>query len=169
MFNYSVSVYGYTATCCTIINNNNTGASSATLINCSVIRNLAQSGTAGTVNCVLTNTVVYGNKISAGVAANVSNTNSSAETYSAFENETRAGTGNISLSLNNTGDANSPYFTSLSADAGVVDIGYQSNPDILQGSALINVGSDAATSSVYDLKYRTRKVGTIDIGAYEKQ
>ena len=169
MFNDSTSIFRCTASNCSIINNGALGASSSTLINCSVIRNYASSSFSGTSNCVLTNTVVYGNRISAGVKANVSNTNSSAETYSAFEDETRAGTGNVSLSLNNTGDTNSPYFTYLSTDAGIVELGHQSNPDLLAGSALINVGSDAATSSEYDVKYRTRKVATIDIGAYEKQ
>ena len=101
------------------------------------------------------------------------NTNSSVETYSAFEDEIRAGEGNISLSLNNEGDATSPCFQSLSTDAGVVDEIYVSNLRICNDSFLVDKGLDSLNTtgygSEYDLAGLPRKVDTIDIGAYENQ
>jgi hypothetical protein len=101
------------------------------------------------------------------------NTNSSVETYSAFEDEIRAGEGNISLSLNNEGDTTSPCFQSLSTDAGVVDEIYVSNPRICNDSFLVDKGLNSLNASgwgsEYDLAGLPRKVDTIDIGAYENQ
>ena len=142
-------------------------------INCTILRNRCTSSAAGTNNSILRNSVIYGNKHASGVKSNSVNTNSSAETYSAFEDETRPGTGNISLSANNTGDATSPYFTSLSTESGVVDDMYVSNANIGNLSYLIDKGNNADNASgygsVYDLSGLERKVDTIDIGAYENQ
>jgi hypothetical protein len=136
------------------------------------VKNRATVGS-GTYNCILKNTVVYGNRTGAGVKSNVYNDNASAETYSAFEDEVRAGTGNISLSINNEGDATSPCFQSLSTDSGVVDEIYVSNLKICNDSYLIDKGldSDLTTGygSLYDIESKPRKVDTIDIGAYENQ
>jgi hypothetical protein len=105
--------------------------------------------------------------------SNVINTNSSQETYSAFEDEVRAGEGNISLSPNNNGDPTSPRFKTLSVDAGVVDELYISNLDIHDDSYLKDLGLDSLNThtygGLYDIKGNNRKVGTIDIGAYEIQ
>lgn len=151
------------------------GVGSATLINCTVLRNSTPSTTysAGTNDCILRNTVVYGNRNGAGVKSNVVNTNSSEETYSAFEDEVRVGTGNISLSPNNTGDANSPYFKSLSSVAGVVETQFLSIPDIDNDSFLIDKGDSSLNAtgigSQYDVLFKNRLVDGIDIGAYENQ
>ena len=165
-----------TSTNCAIYNNSATtggGVSSGTLINCSVVRNRCNTSAGGTNNSILRNTVVYGNQLSSGVKSNVVNTNSSVETYSAFEDEVRAGDGNISLSLNNTGDANSPYFESLSTEVGVVDEIYVSNPRIDNDSFMIDKGLDSLNATgygaEYDLAGLPRKKDTIDIGAYENQ
>lgn len=179
--NVTSTNYATTVINCGIFNNNATlggGVYSysstifVTLINCSVVGNKATTG-AGTYNTILQNTVVYGNKTGALVKSNVYNDNASAETYSAFEDEVRAGTGNISLSVNNSGDATSPCFQSLSNDVGVVDEIYVSNLKILNNSYLIDKGLDSYLTtgygSLYDLESKPRKVGTIDIGAYENQ
>lgn len=151
-----------------IQNNNNIGADSSTLINCTVVKNRQ-----GTNNSIIRNTVIYHNRSTLNQKANVVNTIAAEETYSAFEDEIRAGTGNISLSVNNEGDATSPYFQSLSTDAGVVDEIYVSNPKIGNSSFLIDKGLDSLNASgygaLYDLSGLERKVDTIDIGAYENQ
>lgn len=174
--NTSGGVSGATCINCSIFNNNagtnGGGASGGTLINCSVVRNKASVG-AGTYNSILKNTVVYSNKTGALVKSNVYNDNASAETYSAFEDEVRTGTGNISLSANNSGDATSPCFQSLSNDVGVVDEIYVSNLKILNDSYLIDKGLDSYLTTgygaLYDVESKPRKVDTIDIGAYENQ
>jgi hypothetical protein len=161
---------------CAAYNNTATGNGggflSCTCINCVSVRNKAATG-GGSFNSILRNTVVYGNKNSVGNKSNVYNDNSSEETYSAFEDEIRPGTGNISLSVNNTGDANSPYFQSLSTESGVVDELYVSNPNISTDSVLKNSGLDSLNThsygGLYDLVANPRKVNTIDIGAYEIQ
>ena len=172
---YGGGVNSGTATNCAIYNNSATsggGVNSGTATNCSVVRNKATTG-AGTYNSILKNTVVYGNKTGALVKSNVYNNNASAETYSAFEDEVRTGTGNISLSVNNSGDATSPCFQSLSNDVGVVDEIYVSNLKILNDSYLIDKGLDSYLTTgygaLYDLSSLERKVDTIDIGAYENQ
>jgi hypothetical protein len=169
-------VNGGTATNCAIYNNSSTnsggGVNIGTLTNCSVVRNKATIGS-GTYNCILKNTIVYSNRTSTGVKSNVYNDNASAETYSAFEDEVRTGTGNISLSVNNSGDATSPCFQSLSNDVGVVDEIYVSNLKICNDSYLIDKGLDSYITtgygSLYDVESKPRKVDTIDIGAYENQ
>ena len=169
-------VYTGTSTNCAIYNNSagyGGGVYGVTLINCSVVRNRCTTSAGGIYNSILRKTVVYGNQHSSGVKSNVVNTNSSVETYSAFEDEVRAGDGNISLSLNNTGDTNSPYFQSLSTDAGVVDGVNVSNPRIKNDSFMIDKGLDSLNATgygaEYDLAGLPRKKDTIDIGAYENQ
>ncbi|NCB67455.1 MAG: hypothetical protein EOM47_01230 [Bacteroidia bacterium] len=169
-------IYGGTVTNCSIYNNSSTNGGGvygiAILINCSVVKNRATVGS-GTYNCTLKNTVVYGNRTGAGVISNVYNDAAQEELYSAFEDEVRAGTGNISLSMNNEGDVNSPCFQSLSNDSGVVDEVYVSNLKILNDSYLIDKGLDSYLTtgygSLYDVESKPRKVDTIDIGAYENQ
>jgi len=167
-------VSGGTLISCSIFNNYGAslvgGAESANLINCSVVRN---SG-GGTNNCVLKNTVVWGNKSIAGTQNNVVNTNSSIEEYSAFENDERPGIGNISISTNNSGDTNSPYFDIISLNSGVVDDVLVCNLNISEQSFLIDNGINSDNTSgygsVFDVKSNNRISGTtIDIGAYEFQ
>ena len=116
---------------------------------------------------------MYGNKLASLVKSNVYVTSAKTETYCAFEDEVRVGTGNISLSVNNEGDANSPCFASLSTDVGKVDETLVSNAKILNGSFLIDKGNNADNAtgygSTYDLAGLERKKDTIDIGAYENQ
>jgi len=161
---------------CAIYNNysNNIGGGcyGGSAVNCTIISNKAVAA-GGTNNTTLKNTVVYGNKLTTMVKSNAVNTNSSVETYCAFEDEVRAGTGNISLSVNNEGDANSPCFQSLSTDVGVVDETLVSNANICNASFLIDKGNGADNATgygaTYDLAGLERKKDTIDIGAYENQ
>lgn len=143
-----------------------------TAINCTVISNQGIVNS-GYYNCAVRNSIAYANRIQSGAVNNYNASTSGVAQYSAFENEIITGTGNISLSVNNTGDANSPVFKYVSTSAGVVDDGYQSNAEILAGSCLINAGLDSlnteTTAGSYDFHYKPRKVGTIDIGAYEYQ
>lgn len=140
-----------------------------TLINCTTVRNIVD--VISNVS-TLKNSAFYKN-LSNLLAKSAISIDSIEETYSAFEDEVRAGTGNISLSVNNEGDATSPYFQSLSTDAGVVDEIYVSNPKIGNSSFLIDKGLDSLNDSgygaLYDLSGLERKVDTIDIGAYENQ
>lgn len=145
-------------------------------INCVSIRNVAEVG-AGTYNTILRNTVVYGNRISAGAVSNIYNDNNSVEEYVACEGELRPGIGNIELSPNNEGDANSPYFKFLSTKAGQVAETELSNPDISSElSALIDKGNNEINTTdfgaVFDIKLNPRRdktSGLIDIGAMEFQ
>ena len=193
---YTAGASGITAYCCMFYNNTSSGISGAmhtvtavscnlknnyaangvggaylsTLINSSVVRNLG----GGTNNCAMKNTVVWGNKSIAGTKGNVTNTNSSAEIYCAFEDETRVGTGNISLSATNEGDATSPYFTTISTAAGVVDESLVCTLSYTNTSYLIDKGLNSNNASgygsVYDIKSNPRSKGTsMDIGSFEYQ
>ena len=171
-------VYNSTAINCAIYNNNvnsyGGGVSGGTVINCSIVRNKATNLGGGTYDVTtMTNTVVYGNKLASLIKSNVYTTSAKTETYCAFEDEVRTGTGNVSLSINNEGDATSPCFQSLSTDVGVVDKLYISNSKIGNSSYLIDIGNNSVNTSgyggLYDLSGNSRRVDGIDIGAYENQ
>ncbi len=146
-------------------------------VNCSVIKNKSNAAGAATYNTELINTVVYGNRDINDNIANIFNDAGKTEKYVACENELRAGEGNISLSLNNEGDANSPYFKYLSEEAGAVDEQFLSNVEIDNVlSALIDAGDNTENTSgyeaIYDNKRNKRRddtTGLIDIGAFEFQ
>ena len=145
-----------------------------TAINCTSIRNKSMNG-AGSYNTILKNTAVWGNRTPENVKSNVFNDNESTETYSAFENEVRAGDANISLSTNNTGDSDSPCFNSLSYDAGITDAVNVCDERISADSALIDRGNsddnNAGFAAAYDVRNMPRKDSSniIDIGAVEFQ
>lgn len=169
-----------------IINNSITGGITATLTNVLVAHNycavgILQSCVATNVTAVknmgvthgafvggtLINCVSWGNRID-GLKDNVYGGTVS---YSAFENEVVAGTSNISISVNNTGDANSPKFKIVEPLVGNTTNMF--DYDIDAGSFLIDKGNNTyptnGDGSLYDCKGGIRKVGTVDIGAYEKQ
>lgn len=169
-----------------IINNNFTTGIAGTLTNVLVAHNycspgVLQSCTATNVTAVknmgvthgafvggtLINCVSWGNRID-GLKDNVYGGTVS---YSAFENEVVAGTSNVSISVNNTGDADSPKFKIVEPLVGNTTNIF--DYDIDAGSFLIDKGNNTyptnGDGSLYDCKGGIRKVGTVDIGAYEKQ
>lgn len=180
---YAGTIYGITGK---IINNTITGGITANLTNVLVAHNycsvgILQSCTATNVTAVknmgvthgafvggtLINCVSWGNRID-GLKDNVYGGTVS---YSAFENEVVAGTSNISISVNNTGDADSPKFKIVEPLVGNTTNIF--DYDIDAGSFLIDKGNNTyptnGDGSLYDCKGGIRKVGTVDIGAYEKQ
>lgn len=136
--------------------------------NLTVVKNIGVTH-AGIVNCTTINSTSWGNRID-GIKENWYSSGQIAS-YCAFEDEVVAGTANISISTNNMGDADSPKFVLVAATVGNTtdDFDY----DIQNDSFLIDKGNNSyptnGDGSLYDCKGRTRKVDTVDIGAYENQ
>jgi parallel beta-helix repeat protein len=119
----------------------------ATAVNCTIIHNNTFEQTASFKNCI------------------------------AWRNVTETGTGGLNLSNAASGIAIASFVNapdvpaSIPAnnveafDAAVLAHGY----DLAAGAVAINAGNDTYTTMTTDIRGRTRKVGTVDTGAYEYQ
>ncbi len=145
------------------------GSGNNSVINCHIVNNGMSSGGYGagvwSSNLSITNSVIWGNK-SGNSESNIYNFTGTSITYSAIEGGW-SGTGNITISSQNNGDAMSPMFTAPTEGAG----NNYSNGDwtLQDGSVLINKGNNNASYlPEYDLAGNERiQQDRVDIGAYE--
>lgn len=133
----------------------NVASSSATLINCSISGN--NSDGTGIDNqsssLTVTNSILWGNNNAYGI--DISNDNTSTINYSLIQGINPTGTGN----LDGTVAANDPLFVNA-ADGDV---------HLQACSPAVNAGNNSANITTSDLDNNNRKVGAIDMGAYEYQ
>lgn len=145
--------------------------SSSNVINCSIANNSSGDNGGGIYNyntAMVLNTVLWGN-----VSANTDNQINAQGTitYTASQDAAMAGTGNIIINALNSGEADSPSFTSptefvglSNSDAAKESALTASEWNIESNSILINQGSDSGAPEE-DIDGFTRS--TTDIGAYE--
>jgi parallel beta-helix repeat protein len=174
---YNFSISSPTLTNCSFQGNSasfegggivNSSSSSPTLTNCSFQGNSAASGGGiynGNSSPTLNNCILWRNKDNSGTGtANSSVFNSSSTpTYShcLIQGLNPAGTGN----LNGTLSSNNPLFV-REVDPNLAPV-TGGDLRLLAGSPALDTGNNAANTSNTDLAGNPRKVGTIDLGAYE--
>ena len=133
-----------------LITGNSTGVqtgSTATFINCTLAGNSERN--VNWTDGIYTNCILWGGSSGDGFS-------NATVTYSATQNN-QTGTGNITISKNNT-DATGPQFVDPA----------NGNYHLLASSPLINKGLGSANTSTTDITGRARIInGSIDLGAYE--
>ena len=128
------------------------------LTNCAIVNNTAANGVGGIYNGYLQNCVVWGNRNGNAVSNVVGDSYYVSVMYSAVEGG-YAGTGNVSITTENTGRVTSPCFTNPEDDDWTLQ----------QSSFLINRGNnEAAYITDYDMVGNARiQQDRVDIGPYE--
>ncbi len=118
-------------------------ATKCTLVNCTVVGNVADAGAGGVRNCKVMNSIVVGNRLANGANSNWS---SSSSFYSSCTTGSPNGAGNI---------ANTPQFA---------DSDYR----LASGSSGIDAGNNSYVYGTEDLDGFQRIYGSrVDMGAYE--
>lgn len=128
------------------------------LTNCAIVNNTAANGVGGIYNGYLQNCVVWGNRNGNAVSNVEGDGYYVSVMYSAVEGG-YAGSGNVSITTENTGHVTSPCFTNPEDDDWTLQ----------QSSFLINRGNnEAAYITDYDMVGNTRiQQDRVDIGPYE--
>lgn len=146
--------------------------SSPTLNNCSFQGNNADLNGGGIFNTaaspILNNCIIWNNRDSSGTTtedSSIFNDNSNPTySYCLIANLSKASLDSDPSPKTNF-DPSDPLFTSEIDPASAPTIG--GNLRLLTGSPALNVGDDNSNSSATDLAGNPRKIGTIDLGAYE--
>ncbi|WP_193210713.1 right-handed parallel beta-helix repeat-containing protein [Luteolibacter marinus] len=151
----------------------NVGTSTATFVSCTFAGNIAantggaihNSSTVDFDSCLVWNNSASG--VTNTIPASIYNSTLSTRSfdYCLFQNYdlTSTGTGN----LNGTLGGNNPLFLSAVSPALAPNANGDYQTDT--GSPVVNQGNDAANPEALALEGNRRKIGTIDIGAYERQ
>ncbi|MDB4484503.1 hypothetical protein N9044_01790, partial [bacterium] len=146
--------------------------SSPTLNNCSFQGNNAYLNGGGIFNTaaspILNNCIIWNNRDSSGTTtedSSIFNDNSNPTySYCLIANLSKASLDSDPSPKTNF-DPSDPLFNSEIDPASAPTIG--GNLRLLTGSPALNVGDDNSNSSATDLAGNPRKIGTIDLGAYE--
>ena len=132
---------------------------------------------------IMTNVTISGNRASVDGGGIYNNSSSSSRCYNSIILGNNSGvTNNVSsaaydrclvqgLTTTTTGILNDsdPNIADVFIDPQAPGLNTGGNYRLKEGSPAINVGNDDANNALYDLDGNKRKVGTIDLGAYESK